>query len=38
MVNLKEINSSTLLGEFVLLFLALKGVTLSDQKDEIIWR
>jgi hypothetical protein len=36
--NLKEINSPTLLEEFVLLFLALKGINLTDQKDEIIWR
>jgi hypothetical protein len=33
--NLKDINSTALLEEFLLLFMALSDVELSEQKDSI---
>jgi hypothetical protein len=36
--NIKEVNTPLLLEEFVLLYLALSTVTLTDQSDKIIWK
>lgn len=36
--NLNNVNSSTLVQEFTLFFMALADVQLSDHKDEIIWK
>jgi hypothetical protein len=36
--NLGVIGSAQLLDEFVLLYLAITSVTLTDQRDEITWR
>jgi hypothetical protein len=36
--NLRDINSSALLEEFILLFMALSDVELSDQQDNIRWK
>jgi hypothetical protein len=36
--NLKDIKSTALMEEFILLFMALTGVELSDQQDFITWK
>jgi hypothetical protein len=36
--NLKDINSTALLEEFLLLFMALSDVELSEQQDSIKWK
>jgi hypothetical protein len=36
--NFLELGNSTVLEEFVLLFMALANVSLSDEKDKITWR
>jgi hypothetical protein len=36
--NLKEISTTIQLEEFILLFVALSSVHLSDQKSEIVWK
>jgi hypothetical protein len=33
--NLREINSSIMLEEYIMLFIALSTVTLTDQEDQI---
>jgi hypothetical protein len=35
--NLREINSSIMLEEYIMLFIALSTVTLTDQEDQIFW-
>jgi hypothetical protein len=36
--NLGEINNPVVLEEYILLYLALSTVVLSDQRDQIVWR
>jgi hypothetical protein len=36
--NIRHINSETLMDEFILLFIALNDVTLSQEKDSITWK
>jgi hypothetical protein len=36
--NLSDINTSAQLEEFVILHMAISTITLTDQRDKIIWR
>jgi hypothetical protein len=36
--NLNNINSASLIEEFILLFMALAEVQLSDHRDKIVWK
>lgn len=36
--NLRQLDTQTLLDEFALLYTALSGVELSNEKDQILWR
>jgi hypothetical protein len=36
--NLGEINNPVVLEEYILLYLALSTVVLSDRRDQIVWR
>jgi hypothetical protein len=36
--NIKQINSETLMDEFILIFIAMNDVVLSEEKDAIAWK
>jgi hypothetical protein len=36
--NPKHVNSETLMNEFILLFSVVNEVTLTDDRDKIVWK